>query len=213
MAAVLPIRYVVSPNEQLLALLAEQTAANELREPIAFSQRQAYPEDHDYDGQTEDSETFAKLCWLAIFEKTRRTWEKHDAHAESLRLLSDVLGPPPRTLATFDRWWRLDRGKVFPAAKGVFDLDERVESLPVEALQTVEGPRSRSVRAEAAARELERQFLDTDPAHIYGEDWRERLGEVDWEGRARDDVARLIKPVGTWWDRTIAERLAPTDTD
>ena len=98
-------------------------------------------------------------------------------------------------------------------AKGAFDLYERLQSLPLEMLQTVEGPYERTPRAEAAAFELERQFLNDDPESIYGESWREHLGDVDWAARAHENACRLIQPVGIWWNAVIAERLASTRTD
>jgi hypothetical protein len=113
----------------------------------------------------------------------------------------------------WNRWWRLERREVFTNSRGAFAVHERVQSLPLEVIQTVEGPRERSARAEAAASELEREFLNDDPDLTYGEGWRESQGDVDWAARAREDAARMIKPVGTWWDEVIAERVAPSRTD
>jgi hypothetical protein len=135
--AIFPVRYVLRPKEVLVAFLASRARASRLAESVAYSHRQSRPEDHDYPGQTAAFESFAKLGWLAIFESMRISWSAEGD--ERGVVLGELLGDVPRTVTTFDRWWTLERENAF--SEGDFDLEERLDQLPLDVLRTVEGPR------------------------------------------------------------------------
>jgi hypothetical protein len=204
--AIFPVRYVLRPKEALLTFLARRPRASRLSEPIAFSHRQSYPEDHDYPGQTAAFESYAKLGWLATFESLRASWTS--AGDERGLVLAELLGDVPRMVMTFDRWWLLDRESAF--TEGDFDLDERIDQLPLDALRTVEGPRERSAAAEAACQKL-RDEAEEGLVVSYGEDWREQFGSSAEEmlARAKASADDLIRPVGAWWDELLVERANP----
>jgi hypothetical protein len=201
--AIFPVRYVLRPKEALVAFLAGRARASRLAEPVAYSHRQSYPEDHDYPGQTAAFESFAKLGWLAIFESMRVSWT--EVEDERGLVLGELLGDAPRTVTTFDRWWTLERENSF--TEGDFDLHERLDQLPLDVLGTVEGPRERSAAAEAAWQKL-RDEAEEGLSASFGEDWRAQLGDRadDMLERARASADDLIRPVGASWDELLRSR-------
>ncbi len=142
--------------------------------------------------------TFAKLCCLAKLERDRMDWstETSSLGAEA-SALSKLLGSVPMTIATFDRWWSLERvGLRFE------DLKKVIENVPLDVLKKIEGPRERSPLAEAAREEEERRNAQNEFDEVTGlarsaVTW-ERPGLPEWP------------PVGTWWDEIIADRARAT---
>lgn len=184
MAAVFPVFYLVRPSALLLAHVAEHPEAKTLGESVVVSQSQPFPVDHDYVGQTEDHETFAKLCYLASRERDRAL--SNDA------ALSELLGSAPLTVAVFDRWWSLER-----IGLGFVDLDRSIDEIPVDVLKKIEGPRERSPRAEQAAREHERTHHERQSAAI---------DPVTGLPPSPMTIEPWPRSVGAWWEDVIARR-------
>ncbi len=204
MAAIFPVYYVVRPNQDLLTFLAKHPDAEYLREGVVVCQGEGFPADHDYPGQTADCATFAKLCYLAKVERDRIDWSKDssalDAEASAL---SELLGSVRMTVATFDRWWSLDRvGLRFE------NLERLIENVPLDVLKRVEGPRERSALAEEAAREEERRNAELWDAGIDSASGLPR-SMVTWK---RPELSEWPSSVGTWWDRIIADRAQATES-
>ena len=195
MAAVFPVYYLVCPKPNLIRVLSEQPHATTLRDPVVVCQKQPFPVDHDYPGQTADCETFAKLCYLAGLERDRILSSNESLGA----ILSDLLGAAPLTVATFDRWWSLER-----AGLGFRDLDELIEDVPLDVLKRIEGPRERSALAEAASRQEERRNAERRNAEI-DEVTGLPTSAVKWE------LPPWPSSVGTWWEDVITRRAQGTE--
>lgn len=195
MAAVFPVYYVVRPNPNLLAFLAEHPRATLLHDAFVVSREEPFPVDHDYPGQTADCETFAKLCCLAKIERDRIRWSNEGsmlrAEAEAL---AELLGSARMTVATFDRWWSLER-----VGRGFEDLDRLIEDAPLDLLKKIEGPHERSPLAEEAAREARSRNAGASEG---------RLDEVTGLPRSALGLELPEWPasVGTWWDEIITKR-------
>ncbi len=200
MAAIFPVYYVVRPNQDMLTFLAEHHPhAEYLREGVVVWQVEGFPVDHDYPGQTADEVTFAKLCCLAKLERDRMDWSTDTSSlGAEASALSKLLGSVPMTVATFDRWWSLERiGLRFE------DLKRVIENVPLDVLKKIEGPRERSPLAEEAAREEERRNVQSEFDEVTGL----ARSAVTWERPALSDWP---SPVGTWWDEIIADRAQAT---
>jgi hypothetical protein len=197
MAALFPVYYVVRPKQDLLTFLAEHPDAAHLREAVVVRHEEGFPVDHDYPGQTADSATFAKLCYLAKLERDRVDWSRDSLLGAEATALSELLGSVPMTIATFDRWWSLER-----LGLGFADLDELLENVPLDVLKKIEGPRERSPLAEEAAREEERRNVERRKSEFDDVTGLPR-SEVTWE---RPGLPEWPSPVGTWWDEIIAKR-------
>jgi hypothetical protein len=116
-------------------------------------------------------------------------------------VLSELLRAVPLTIATFDRWWSLER-----VGLGFEDLDRLIENAPLDVLQKIEGPRERSPLAEQAARDEERRRAER---------WNAEFDEVTGLPRSAMTCERPVlpewpSPVGTWWEELIAERAEAT---
>jgi hypothetical protein len=195
MAAIFPVYYVVRPNQDLLRFLAEHPDAAHLREAVVVRQEEGYPVDHDYLGQTADSATFAKLCYLGKLERDRIDWSRDSLLCAEATALAELLGSVPMTVATFDRWWSLERlGLAFT------DLDKLIENVPLDVLKKIEGPRERSPLAEEAARAEERREVGRRKSEF------DDVTGLPWSEVRRPGLPEWPSPVGTWWDEIIAKR-------
>ncbi len=183
-------RLAVSP-----ARLAER------RRLLVAGESEGFPVDHDYPGPTADAMTLAKLWYLAKLERDRMDWSTGTSSlGAEASALSKLLGSVPMTIATFDRWWSLERvGLRFE------DLKRVIENVPLDVLKRIEGPRERSPLAEEAAREEERRNVQSEFDEVTGLP----RSAVTWE---RPGLSEWPLPVGTWWDEIIAERAHATES-
>ncbi|WP_223642989.1 hypothetical protein [Corallococcus sp. EGB] len=132
--------YVVHPTPTLLSWLKEKGVPAWLRldRPHLWSQREVG--DHDYEGQGEDEQTFLKLAVLASFMNRAddaRPAAEEDTELETARVLTGLLGAPPLTVETFDRWWTLER------AEALSSVESTLAHTPVRILRKVQGPDAR----------------------------------------------------------------------
>jgi hypothetical protein len=197
MAAVFPVYHLVRASQNLLEFLAEHhPEAKRLGEAVVVCHGEPFPVDHDYRGQTADCETFAKLCYLAGLERDRILSSKGPFGAA----LSELLGSAPMTVATFHRWWSLERVGV-----GFRDLDRLIEEVPLDVLKRIEGPRERSALAEEASREEERRSAERRSSG---------LDEVTGLPTSAEKRELPVWPstVGSWWDDLITRRAQGTES-
>lgn len=198
MPPVLAAFYVLRPRDALREWLAQRNVPSwmELDQPHIWSQDEI-PRDHDYVGQGEDAETFLKLAVLVSFQRRverasrapPKAREEYDVVKS--RALSELLGPPPLTVAHFDRWWFLER-----AGWGASSVESTLAHTPVRTLRQVRGPDKRSPTVEAHRSSYAAVAINGGPRPV-GEWWEDA---IRWR---EQDVPRLRCAVG--W---VLERLA-----
>lgn len=176
--------YVLRPTPVLLAWLKEKGVDARLRleRPSLWSQREVG--DHDYEGQGEDEETFLKLAVLARFmHRLDRASQASgaDTDLETARVLTELLGPPPLTVETFDRWWTLEE------AEGLSSVEWTLAHTPLRTLLKVQGPDTR--------RAISR------PPRSVGEWWTDAL-------HAKEEEAPRLQCAVAWVLERLKEKTA-----
>ncbi|MCY1043240.1 hypothetical protein OV208_18125 [Corallococcus sp. bb12-1] len=192
MPMVMDAYYVLRPTPALLAWLKERDvpAWMQLERPNLWSQGEVG--DHDYEGQGEDEQMFLKLAVLASFLRdleraSQDSTADHDAVTR--RVLSELLGPAPLTVATFERWWHLE------SVAGLSSVESTLAHTPVRTLRKVRGPEVRSPLVEAHRSSYRRAALDGGPRPV-GALWDDAL-------RAREEDAPRLQCAVAW----VLERL------
>ncbi|RKG93704.1 hypothetical protein D7V88_01685 [Corallococcus terminator] len=170
--------YVLRPTPALLAWLKERDvpAWMRLERPNLWSQREVG--DHDYEGQGEDEQTFLKLAVLASFLRDLERASPDstvDPDAVTRRVLSELLGPAPLTVATFDRWWHLE------SVAGLSSVESTIAHTPVRTLRKVRGPEVRSPLVEAHRSSYRSAALDGGPRPV-GAQWDAAIREREEDG-------------------------------
>jgi hypothetical protein len=134
--------YVLRPTPVLLAWSRERDVPPwmGLERPRLWTQREAG--DHDYVGQGEAEQTFLKLAVLAHFMELLEISQASEADVDVMtqRVLAALLGPPPLTVETFDRWWSLER------AESLSSVESTLAHTPVRTLRKVRGPEDLGAR-------------------------------------------------------------------
>ncbi|ADO69559.1 uncharacterized protein STAUR_1755 [Stigmatella aurantiaca DW4/3-1] len=185
--------YVLRPTQALLAWLKARALPGgmNLERPHLWSQLEA-PRDHDYEGQGEDAETFLKLAVLASFlDRLERASQAPTVENDAVtrRVLTELLGPPPLTVATFDRWWHLE-----PAA-GMSSVESTLAHTPVRTLRKVRGPEVLSPLVQSHRSSSKVTALEGGPRPV-GERWVAAL-------REREEDAPRLQCAVAW----VLERL------
>ncbi|WP_240359258.1 hypothetical protein [Pyxidicoccus trucidator] len=189
--------HVLRPTKALVEWLKERDvpAWMDLYRPHVWSEM-GFHGDHDYVGQGEDGVTFLKLAVLANFLDrlesatlaSSRELEAHDAVTR--RVLTELLGPPPLTVETFDRWW------VLECAEGLHSVESTLAHTPVRTLRQVRGPEQRSPTVEAHRSSYAAIAISGGPRPV-GAWWDDAI-------RARDEDAPRLQCAVSW----VLERLA-----